>query len=39
MIVDSGYRCPAHNWAVGSVPNSYHVRGMAADIRVPGLTL
>lgn len=30
--VNSGYRCPALNRAVGGVPTSYHVRGMAADI-------
>jgi hypothetical protein len=30
--VNSGYRCPALNRKVGGVPNSYHLRGMAADI-------
>lgn len=30
--VNSGYRCPAHNKAVGGVPNSQHLRGEAADI-------
>lgn len=38
VIVNSGYRCPAHNKAVGGVSNSYHVRGMAADIQTPGLS-
>lgn len=32
VIVNSGYRCPVHNKAVGGVPNSQHMRGEAADI-------
>lgn len=32
IIVTSGYRSPAHNEAVGGAKDSYHVRGMAADI-------
>lgn len=32
--VVSGYRSPAHNKAVGGAKNSYHVKGMAADIKV-----
>jgi len=28
----NGYRCPAHNAAVGGVPNSFHTQGKAADI-------
>lgn len=28
----SGYRCPAHNKAVGGVPRSQHLTGRAADI-------
>ena len=34
----SGYRCRAHNRAVGGVDGSMHTLGMAADIRVIGLT-
>ena len=30
--VTSGYRCPELNKAVGGVANSYHLKGMAADI-------
>ena len=30
--VNSGYRCPALNKAVGGVPASQHMRGEAADI-------
>ena len=33
IYVNSGYRCPRHNAAVGGVPNSQHMRGEAADIR------
>ena len=33
IIVTSGYRCPALNARVGGVKTSYHLRGMAADIR------
>lgn len=32
IYVNSGYRCVELNKAVGGVPGSYHVRGMAADI-------
>ena len=33
IIVNSGFRCPVHNAAVGGVYNSQHVKGEAADIR------
>lgn len=32
LIVNSAYRDPKHNVAVGGASNSFHVRGMAADI-------
>ena len=32
IVVNSGYRCPRHNAAVGGVPNSQHMRGEAADV-------
>ena len=32
IYVTSGYRCPAHNAAVGGVPNSQHMKGEACDI-------
>ena len=32
IYVNSGYRCPLLNKKVGGVANSYHLRGMAADI-------
>ena len=34
ISVNSGYRCPALNKAVGGTPNSQHLRGEAADITV-----
>ena len=33
IIINSGYRSPEHNKAVGGVSNSQHVLGTAADIR------
>ena len=33
IVVNSGYRCPKHNAAVGGVTNSQHMKGEAADIR------
>lgn len=38
IIVNSGYRSPEHNAAVGGVPNSQHVLGTAADIRPEDLS-
>jgi uncharacterized protein YcbK (DUF882 family) len=38
VTVNSAYRCPAHNAAVGGVLNSEHVQGIAADIRVTGMS-
>lgn len=37
LIVTSGYRCKTHNTNVGGAPNSYHMKGMAADVRVEGM--
>lgn len=33
IIINSGYRCKAYNTRVGGSPGSYHMRGMAVDIR------
>ena len=38
MIITSGYRTPTHNKEVGGAKYSYHMRGMAADIRVKGMS-
>ena len=35
--INSGYRCAEHNAKVGGDPNSSHMQGMAADIRVEGI--
>lgn len=32
VTVNSGFRCPLHNSAVGGVANSQHTRGEAADV-------
>lgn len=33
--IDSGFRCVAHNKAVGGVGGSMHILGRAADLAVP----
>lgn len=35
--INSGYRCPAHNSKIGGTSQSYHMKGMAADIVIQGL--
>ena len=32
IVVNSGFRCPIHNAAVGGVANSQHMKGEAVDI-------
>ncbi len=39
VVVHDGYRCPAHNEAVGGVNGSEHTLGVAADVSIPGLSL
>ena len=36
--INSGFRCPEHNAEVGGAETSHHMRGMAADIRVWGVS-
>lgn len=36
--ITSGYRTKTHNAKIGGVANSYHVKGMAADIVVSGVS-
>lgn len=38
IIITSGYRTPEWNAKCGGAKYSYHMRGMAADIRVEGMT-
>lgn len=38
VIINSGYRTPERNKAVGGAKYSYHMRGMAADIRINGMS-
>jgi hypothetical protein len=38
IILDDAYRCAVHNKQVGGVPNSEHVQGIAADLRIEGMT-
>ena len=37
VIITSGYRCEAHNKAVGGAKDSQHCKGTAADIVINGL--
>ena len=37
VIINSGFRCSAHNKAVGGVANSQHTKGKAADIVIKGI--
>lgn len=34
FVINSGYRSPVHNAAVGSKPTSSHIRGYAVDVAV-----
>jgi uncharacterized protein YcbK (DUF882 family) len=38
ILVDDAYRCAVHNAEVGGAPHSEHLQGIAADIRVEGMT-
>lgn len=38
ITVTSGYRSPAWNRRVGGVSNSWHIKGLAADIKVAGIS-
>ena len=38
IMVNSGYRSPEVNSAAGGKPTSQHCKGLAADIRVAGMT-
>lgn len=36
LFINSGFRCPSLNYAVGGAAKSSHLVGLAADIRLPG---
>lgn len=38
LIIDSGYRTREYNKKLGGSPNSQHLLGRAADIRIPPLS-
>ena len=38
VVINSGYRCPKLNKAIGSSSKSQHTKGQAADIEIPGLS-
>jgi zinc D-Ala-D-Ala carboxypeptidase len=39
LVVNSGYRCPVHNRAIGGANQSQHLEGKAADIRVQNISM
>ncbi len=39
IVINDAYRCEEQNKKVGGVPHSEHPLGMAADIRIVGLTV
>jgi len=38
VVIDSAYRCARHNAQAGGAGKSEHVEGLAADVRVQGMT-
>lgn len=38
VVMNSGYRTPWHNYAVGGAKGSYHKKCMAADFFIPGVS-
>lgn len=38
ISITSGYRSPQHNKKIGGAKDSQHVKGLAADIKVTGMT-
>jgi uncharacterized protein YcbK (DUF882 family) len=38
ITITSGYRSASHNLRIGGARDSFHVRGMAADIQISGIT-
>jgi len=38
LVINSGCRCETHNKKIGGANKSYHIRGMAADIRIKNIS-
>ena len=38
MVINSGCRCVEHNKAVGGEPESKHLSGQAADVKIKGIS-
>jgi len=39
ITINSGYRCPIHNKAVGGAPMSKHLKGIAVDFKIAGYSV
>jgi hypothetical protein len=39
LVIESGVRCEPHNTGVGGAASSQHLRGRAADLKVPRMTI
>lgn len=35
LTINSGYRCPIHNKKIKGSPNSQHMQGLSADVKLP----
>lgn len=38
ITINSAYRCPEHNKAIGGVSSSQHILGKASDVVIKGMT-
>jgi uncharacterized protein YcbK (DUF882 family) len=38
VYINSGYRCSEYNQKVGGIKSSYHLLGLAADIKIEGVS-
>jgi uncharacterized protein YcbK (DUF882 family) len=38
LYITSGYRCTEYNQKVGGIKSSYHLLGLAADIKIEGVS-
>jgi zinc D-Ala-D-Ala carboxypeptidase len=37
IVLNSAYRCEAHNKAVGGAKGSFHIKGRAVDVKLPNV--